>query len=181
MEFETSSATPSRFIIAFTNNVFVKGDAQRLFIFSGEMETSSSSLVANLAMTRPSVTLPHGGFKCTSLHGFLSYCHGLQLTILNPSTGDGITSPCKERACTSLGYDPVDDQFKVLTLVSSYVTLKPSPIVHEVITLEGGEISRSQFTSPPYFPMTMGLSINGLLYYGAWAPSRNSTPCVCVF
>ncbi|KAG2310014.1 hypothetical protein Bca52824_021571 [Brassica carinata] len=139
IELETSSATPSRFIIAFTNSVFVKGDAQRLFIFSGEEETSSSSLVANLAMTIPSVTLPHGGFKCTSVHGFVTYCHGLQFTICNPSAGHCITFPCKDRECTSLGYDPVDDQFKVLTPVSSLLR-KPSFVVHEVITLgRGGE------------------------------------------
>ncbi|CAH8284601.1 unnamed protein product [Eruca vesicaria subsp. sativa] len=43
-------------------------------------------------------------------------------------------------------------------------------MVHEVITLGGGEVvSRSQVTSPPYHPKTMERSINGFMYYAVWA------------
>ncbi|CAH8364201.1 unnamed protein product [Eruca vesicaria subsp. sativa] len=182
-----SSAKPTRFIVAFTNNVFIKGDPKRLFIFSGEEQTSSSSssLVATLDMTIPSVTM-NGGFNCTSVHGFLACCQRLQFTICNPSTGQVITFPCNPKMWKSfgLGYDPVDDQFKALTLVSCPYG-NPSFMVHEVITLGGGGgggvVSRSQVTSPPYFPMTMGININGFLYFGACAPSQRATPVFVCF
>uniref|UniRef100_A0A0D3AI05 F-box domain-containing protein n=1 Tax=Brassica oleracea var. oleracea TaxID=109376 RepID=A0A0D3AI05_BRAOL len=149
------AAKPSRFIVAFTNSVFVKGDAQRLFIFSGKEETSSStssSLVANLDMTIPSVTLPHVGSKYSSVHGFLACFEGSKFIICNPSTGQVITFRCKAPG-TSLGYDPVDDQFKALTLLTSIYNHMHNPSLmctHEVIRLgRGGVVSRSQVNSPP--------------------------------
>ena len=172
-----SYETRSRF------RVFVHGGAQRLLIFSGEEETFSSSLDANLDMTVPSVTLALGGSKCTSVHGFFGCCHASNFTICNPSTGQIITFPCKG-PYTSLGYDPVDDQFKALTLVPALYS-NPSFIVHEVITLGGrggrGVVSRSNVTSPTYCPMTKGLNINGFMYFGAWAPSHRTTPVFVCF
>ncbi|KAG2310089.1 hypothetical protein Bca52824_021646 [Brassica carinata] len=90
------AAKPSCFIVAFTNSVF--GDPKRLFIFSGEEETSSSSLVANLDITIPSVTLPHGGFKYCTVHGFMACCNGLEFIICNPSTGKSLPFPVRQRA-----------------------------------------------------------------------------------
>ncbi|KAF3540809.1 hypothetical protein F2Q69_00018491 [Brassica cretica] len=172
------AAKPSRFIVAFTNSVFVKGDAQRLFIFSGKEETSSStssSLVANLDMTIPSVTLPHVGSKYSSVHGFLACFEGSKFIICNPSTGQVITFRCKAPG-TSLGYDPVDDQFKALTMLTSIYNHMHNPSLmctHEVIRLgRGGVVSRSQVNSPPYDRMTAGLSINGFMYYGASVPNQ---------
>uniref|UniRef100_A0A1J3IRG2 F-box protein n=1 Tax=Noccaea caerulescens TaxID=107243 RepID=A0A1J3IRG2_NOCCA len=175
-----SSATGSRFIIAFTNSVPAEVDAQRLFIFSSSHEgEETSSLVANLDMTIPSVTLAHGS-KCTSVHGFVGCCYGLQFTVCNPSTGKVITFPCNG-ARTSLGYDPVDDQFKALTLVSSPEQYH-SFLVHEVITVGGGGVvSRSEITSSPYYPITKGICIGGFVYYGAWAPILRTTPVFVCF
>ncbi|KAG2310087.1 hypothetical protein Bca52824_021644 [Brassica carinata] len=169
------AAKPSRFIVAFTNSVF--GDPKRLFIFSGEEETSSSSLVANLDITIPSVTLPHGGFKYCTVHGFMACCNGLEFIICNPSTGQVVTFSRKAKgAC--LGYDPVGDQFKALTLLTSVYAHNPSFMVHEVIRLGGGGrvVSRTRVTSPPYHPMTVGLSINGFMYYGASVPNQSAAP-----
>lgn len=70
-----SSARGSRFIVALRNSVGAEVDARRLFIFSSSHEgEETSSLVANLDMTIPSVTLAHGS-KCTSVHGFVGCCH----------------------------------------------------------------------------------------------------------
>ncbi|CAA7047063.1 unnamed protein product [Microthlaspi erraticum] len=180
-----SSATRSRFIIAFTNCVLAevvlaKVDVERLFIFSSSHEgDETSSLVANLDMTIPSVTLAHGS-KCTSVHGFVGCCHGFKFTICNPSTGQAITFPCNG-ARTSLGYDPLHDQFKALTLVTPPNGLNQSSLVHEVITLGGGGVvSRKQFTSLPHYPMTKGICINGFLYYGAWTSGLGGTTPVFV-
>ncbi|CAA7049462.1 unnamed protein product [Microthlaspi erraticum] len=176
-----SSARGSRFIVALSNSVGAEVDARRLFIFSSshEGEETSSSLVANLDMTIPSVTLAHGS-KCTSVHGFVGCCHGLQFTVCNPSTGKFNTFPCKG-ARTSLGYDPVDDQFKALTLVSSPDEYHRF-LVHEVITFGGGGVvSRSEITFSPYYPITTGICIGGFVYYGAWAPRLRTTPVFVCF
>ncbi|KAF3527864.1 hypothetical protein DY000_02038472 [Brassica cretica] len=174
------AAKPSRFIAAFTNSVF--GKPERLFIMSGEEEEEgTSSLVANLDMTIPSVTLPHGSAKFSSVHGFLACFELSKFIICNPSTGQVITFHCKAPG-TSLGYDPVDDQFKALTQVTSVYDHNPSSMVHEVITLgRGGVVSRTQVTSPPHHPLTMGRCINGFIYYAAWAPVYGATPVFVCF
>ena len=176
-------AKPSRFIVAFTNSAG-GDDPKRLFILSGEEETSSSSsssLVANVDMTIPSVTLRHGAYKYFSVHGFIACFELSNFIICNPSTGQVITFHCKAPA-TSLGYDPVDDQFKALTHVTSNYDHNPSVMVHEVITLgRGGVVSRTHLTSPPYYRVTRGRCINGFMYYGAYAPWESKTPVFVCF
>ncbi|WZY67969.1 hypothetical protein YC2023_000209 [Brassica napus] len=74
--------------------------------------------------------------------------------------------------------------FKALTQVTSNYDHNPSVMVHEVITLgRGGVVSRSRVTSPYYRPMTVGLSINGFMYYAASVPVPNEaeTPPTPVF
>ncbi|KAL0688272.1 hypothetical protein Bca4012_087949 [Brassica carinata] len=163
----------------YSRSVF--GKPERLFIMSGEEEEGTSSLVANLDMTIPSVTLPHGSAKFSSVHGFLACFELSKFIICNPSTGQVITFHCKAPG-TSLGYDPVDDQFKALTQVTSIYDHNPSSMVHEVITLgRGGVVSRTQVTSPPHHPLTMGRCINGFIYYAAWAPVYGATPVFVCF
>ncbi|CAH8345167.1 unnamed protein product [Eruca vesicaria subsp. sativa] len=186
---------PSRFIVAFSNSVF--GDPKRLFILTGEEEetscsSSEDSLVANLDMTIPGVTIAHGPFQYSSVHGYLVCFQLSKFIICNPSTGQVIRFHAKTQL-TSLGYDPVDDQFKALTQVSCLLHSNLSSMtsmVHEVIRLGrrrggggGGVVSRRQFTSPPYYPLTLGRSINGFMYYAAWAPSQEEgeTPVFVCF
>ncbi|XP_009129831.2 F-box protein At1g30790-like [Brassica rapa] len=153
---------PSRFVVALTNGV--SGDPKRLFIFTGEEEatssSSTSSLVANLDMTIPSVTLPCGGYKYYSVHGFIACNDVTTFIVCNPSTGQVITFPCKATG-TCLGYDPVGDQFKALTHVTSIFDHMHNPscfMVHEVITLGGGGVvSRSLVTSPYYLLLCLSV------------------------
>ncbi|XP_013622453.1 PREDICTED: F-box protein At1g30790-like [Brassica oleracea var. oleracea] len=185
------AAKPSRFVAAFTNSVF--GKPEHLFILSGEEEeassSSSSSLVANLDMTIPSVTLPYNGYKYSSVHGFMACNDGTTFIICNPSTRQVVSFHCKAFR-TSLGYDPVHDQFKALTLLTSVYDHIHNPSLmmctHEVIRLGRGGVvvSRSsQVTSPYYLPMTVGRCINGFMYYGASVPVPNEaeTPPTPVF
>ncbi|KAH0900508.1 hypothetical protein HID58_040011 [Brassica napus] len=177
-------------LTAFTNSVF--GKPEHLFILSGEEEeasSSSSSLVANLDMTIPSVTLPYNGYKYSSVHGFMACNDGTTFIICNPSTRQVVSFHCKAFR-TSLGYDPVRDQFKALTLLTSVYDHIHNPSLmmctHEVIRLgRGGRVvSRSsQVTSPYYLPMTVGRCINGFMYYGASVPVPNEaeTPPTPVF
>ncbi|KAG2240533.1 hypothetical protein Bca52824_090675 [Brassica carinata] len=164
------AAKPSRFVAAFTNSVF--GKPEHLFILSGEEEeasSSSSSLVANLDMRIPSVTLPYNGYKYSSVHGFMACNDETTFIICNPSTRQVVSFHCKAFR-TSLGYDPVHDQFKALTLLTSVYDYIHNPSLmmctHEVIRLgRGGRVvSRSsQVTSPYYLPMTVGRCINGFI------------------
>ncbi|XP_018447035.2 F-box protein At1g30790-like [Raphanus sativus] len=174
------AAKPPRFTVTFTNGVLC--EPKRLFIFSGEEEvtSSSSSLVANLDMTIPSVTLNHSGFKYSSVNGFMAVNDGLKFIICNPTTGQVITFHCKATD-TCLGYDPVGDQFKALTLLTSRYAHDPSFMVHEVKRLgRGGRVvSRTQITSPPYHPVTRGRCINGFIYYAASVPAE--TPVFVCF
>lgn len=178
-----SSATRSRFTIAFSNGVFAEDDAKRcLFIFScsHEGDKSSSSLVANLDKTIPGVSMSLVSM-CPSVHGFVTHSYVDRFTICNPSTGQALTIPCK-RSRTSLGYDPVEDQFKALTLVSSIHHLHDEgSLVHEVITGIGGGESRHEVTSPLYYPVKNGPCINGFMYYGAWAPRLRTNPVIVCF
>ncbi|RID77246.1 hypothetical protein BRARA_A00174 [Brassica rapa] len=160
------AAKPSRFVVAFTNSAC--SDPKRLFILSGE-EEATSSLVANLDMTIPSVTLPHGAYKYFSVHGFIACFELSNFIICNPSTGQVVTFYCKAPG-TSLGYDPVDDQFKALTQVTSNYDHNPR-----------GVVSRTQLTSPPYYRVTRGRCINGFMYYGAYAPWESRTPVFVCF
>ncbi|KAJ4914210.1 putative F-box protein [Raphanus sativus] len=177
-----AAAKPSRFVAAFTNSVF--GEPKRLFILSGEETccSSSSSLVAKLDMTIPLVTLPFNVYKYFSVHGFMACKDGTTFIICNPSTRQFITFHCKA-PWTSLGYDPVHDQFKALTLLTSEIDHIHNPSLtmckHEVIRLGRGGVvvSRStQVTSPYYLPFTAGLCINGFIYYGASVTSHTSIP-----
>lgn len=178
--FYALSSTRSRFTVTFSTSMFVKGDAQRLFIYSSSFEEEkSSSIVAKLDITIPSVILAYAA-RCPSIHGFISCCNSPQFIVCNPSTRQVITLPIKAPR-TSLGYDPVGNQFKALNLVTS-PDCYPRSLVHEVITLGGGGVvSRTQFTTAPYYPVAKGLYINGSIYYCAWAPKLRMNPVIMCF
>ncbi|XP_010480574.1 PREDICTED: F-box protein At1g30790-like [Camelina sativa] len=178
----TLSLTRSRFIVTLCNgDVYAKRDVERLLIFSSSFEEEkSSSLVATLDMTIPSVVLNYN-FKCPSIHGFLGCCSSrFQFIVCNPTTRQVITLPIKGIRA-SLGYDPVGRQFKALNLVTRH-ELFPDFLVHEVITFGGrGEVSRKKVTTAPYYPVADGLYINGYIYYAAWAPMLRMDPVIVCF
>ncbi|RID62076.1 hypothetical protein BRARA_E01171 [Brassica rapa] len=87
--------------------------------------------------------------------------------ICNPSTGQALTLPKKRmrrsftRARNILGYDPIDNQFKVLS-ITRYSTLDQ----HQVLTLGTGELKwRTIKCSTPQDSFQQGICINGVLYY----------------
>ncbi|CAH8350676.1 unnamed protein product [Eruca vesicaria subsp. sativa] len=62
-----------------------------------------------------------------------------------------------------LGYDPVEDQYKVLALDAVYWILE-----HKVVVLGGEETWReAPFVAYPYIVCTRCLYMNGAIYYGA--------------
>ncbi|EOA39258.1 hypothetical protein CARUB_v10012262mg [Capsella rubella] len=181
--FSMSSMTQSRFIIAFTNfGRSVQSQDKRLFIFSSSHEgRESSSLATTLHMTIPSVTMySNSATVCASVHGFLGITAHNPFIICNPITGKLTNIPGSR---TSLGYDPVGDQFKALTLVSDTYRAHDF-LVHEVLTHGGGGESswrRNQVNSPPYKSLTKAICINGFVYFGAWTPTRDENPVIVTF
>ncbi|CAE5958932.1 unnamed protein product [Arabidopsis arenosa] len=80
-------------------------------------------------------------------------------------------------------YDPVGDHFKVFDLVTSPDQFLGF-LVHEVITLGRGGRGETpnQVTTAPYYPVTNnGFSINGFLYYAAWAQRMRMDPVIVCF
>ncbi|CAE5958898.1 unnamed protein product [Arabidopsis arenosa] len=179
----SSTMRSHRFIIAFSNGESAKREDKRLFIFSSSYEgdESSSSLVTNLDMTIPSVTVISFS-TCASVHGLIGSTRSGPFVVCNPCTGKVTMLPCSGTH-TSFGYDPVDDQFKALTQVSPYPYQEPNVLVHEVLTLGGGEPSwtRSKVTTPVYYTATRKLCINGFVYFGAWSPRNRIDPVIGCF
>ncbi|CAH8254027.1 unnamed protein product [Arabidopsis lyrata] len=89
----------------------------------------SSSLATNLDMMIPSGSFSSGSY-CASVHGLIGCISTGPVTVCNPSTGKVTTFPVR----TSLGYDPIDDKIKALTVVSTPYR-NHDFLMHEVVTL----------------------------------------------
>ncbi|CAL9216800.1 unnamed protein product [Arabidopsis halleri] len=177
----SSTMRPHRFIIALSNCDSAMREDKRLFIFSSSHEgDESNSLATNLDMTIPSVTLSSYS-DGASVHGFIGSTSSGPFIVCNPSTGKVTTLPCIG-AHTSLGYDPVDDQFKALTLLS-LPHQNPDFLVHQVLTLGGRESSWrcNKVTTPLYDSVTKAICVNGFVYFGAWTPTRDKNPVIVGF
>ncbi|EFH67157.1 hypothetical protein ARALYDRAFT_890639 [Arabidopsis lyrata subsp. lyrata] len=78
--------------------------------------------------------IPSGSFSsgsyCASVHGLIGCISTGPVTVCNPSTGKVTTFPVR----TSLGYDPIDDKIKALTVVSTPYR-NHDFLMHEVVTL----------------------------------------------
>ncbi|CAL9216843.1 unnamed protein product [Arabidopsis halleri] len=193
--FYSISSTRPRSIVAFTNGLFAKDEDKRLFIFSSSQEghESSSSVINNLDMTIPSLTVCNNpASRCVSVNGFVACSLNTGLMICNPSTRQVIVLPilpprhAPKMRGRCLGYDPVDDQFKALALISSRLPNNHS-VEHLVLTLKGDKKKYSwrqiqgNNNIPPYSPVTMRVCINGVVYYGAWTPRPSMNAVIVCF
>ncbi|XP_010463004.1 PREDICTED: F-box protein At1g30790-like [Camelina sativa] len=178
-----SSTIRSRFTIAFCCGSQAKFDDWRLFVFSSSYDDEKySSFATTLHMTIPSVSLCSAS-ACLSVHGLIGCTISGPFIVCNPNTNKYTILPCAGPR-TFLGYDPVGDQFKALTMLSCPPPPQPHGfLVYEVSTLGGGESSwtRNKFTSPPHFTVTNSQYINGFVYYGAWTPTRTTNPVIVCF
>ncbi|CAD5314126.1 unnamed protein product [Arabidopsis thaliana] len=177
--FYSISSTRPRFIVAFSNGSFPSDKEKRLFIFSSSHEghESSSSVITNLDTTIPSLTVSNNlASRCVSVNGFIACSLYTRFTICNPSTRQVIVLPilpsgrAPDMRSTCIGYDPVDDQFKALALISSRIPNKDSTVEHLVLTLKGDKKNYSwrqiqgNNNIPPYSPVTMRVCINGVCF-----------------
>ncbi|KAG7656001.1 F-box domain [Arabidopsis suecica] len=194
--FYSISSTRPRFIVAFSNGSFPSDKEKRLFIFSSSHEghESSSSVISNLDTTIPSLTVSNNlASRCVSVNGFIACSLYTRFTICNPSTRQVIVLPilpsgrAPDMRSTCIGYDPVDDQFKALALISSRIPNKDSTVEHLVLTLKGDKKNYSwrqiqgNNNIPPYSPVTMRVCINGVVYYGAWTPRQSMNAVIVCF
>ncbi|CAG7901191.1 hypothetical protein HID58_025263 [Brassica napus] len=168
--FFSMSSKQSRFIVALANGVCNEPEAKLTFFFSFGESCSSSSLVPNLEMAIP-VGLSSIRESFASLHGFLTVgVHG-GLMVCNPSTEQVIKLHSSTRF---VGYDPIEGQHKAL-FVESRVSRSSvhHHLDHKVLTLGGGSCQEWRLiegTPGPYRPISVGVCVNGVIYYGA----RNS-------
>lgn len=193
--FVSITSTRPRFLVAFTNSVYAKREEKRLFFFSSSQEEGHEESAIH-CMTLPNLGVSTLIGSCASVHGFM----GCQLSpgyiVCNPSTRQVIVlpmlpiSPVRHLAPdirgTCLGYDPVSDQFKALSLISSRLR-NHDHVEHLVLTLKGDKRKYSwrqiqgNYSIPPYSPVTMRVCIRGKVYYGAWTPKLGMEPVIVCF
>ncbi|KAG7554969.1 F-box-like domain superfamily [Arabidopsis suecica] len=113
-----------------------------------------------------------------------------KVVVSNPSTGQFLVLPklkTKSRQISFFGYDPIEDEYKVLCMTVLQVSYDSGPVVdeeHQVFTL-GGDQKKKEATwrmikcKLPHCPATQGVCIDGVVYYGAWSNS-NSTGSLIV-
>ncbi|CAA0257979.1 unnamed protein product [Arabidopsis thaliana] len=79
-----------------------------------------------------------------------------------------------------VGYDPIDDQHKALSVS---VPSRKRNLEHKVLTLGGGGQGwrHIEVTNAPFCPVTVGVSIDGFVYYGAYSPTPPMNPVLVCF
>ncbi|KAG7599131.1 F-box associated interaction domain [Arabidopsis suecica] len=162
------SAKQSRFIVSLCNIVFGEPEEKLLLFFSfshNEGDESSSSLVPNFDMALPAVSFSFYSGSCASLHGILAVeTEAGQLMMCNPSTEQVVKLTSD---CIFVGYDPIDDQYKVLSWDNNIWEDPNAHLKHKVLTLGDGQGWRHiKDTTLPYRAISPNVCINGFLYYG---------------
>ncbi|KAG7580624.1 F-box domain [Arabidopsis suecica] len=159
--------------------------AANRFFFNSFFYKSPSSLHRN---TTSYTTLDQDYTISSPVRGLMSCHNGSKVVIFNPSTGQVLALPKvktrRKSVLSFLGYDPVEDVYKVLCMTMIQVLYQHRPFVwgeHQVFTL-GAETKewRRVDCHIPHFPATLGLCKDGVVYYGAWSDSdRNESLVVC--
>ncbi|KAJ4883424.1 F-box protein DOR [Raphanus sativus] len=177
--FKISSARP--------NLLFAFQAYGEVFFFSApqnqEDDDNSSPVTASYRMSFPVNTVkgifsPISGLVCVKDERILK---GMKtpvtvLVICNPTTGQSFTLPrMKTRKRKSdvrsfFGYDPVEKQYKVLSMTCARDIVEDDGISteHQVLTLQTGKLSwRMIKCGVPHQPGSNNVCINGVLYYKA--------------
>ncbi|KAJ0236975.1 F-box domain-containing protein [Hirschfeldia incana] len=174
--FAVSSTTQPRFIVSFSNNAFGKPEEKLTFVFSYPegSSSSSSSLVPRFEMALPVGLRASQGY-CASLHGFLSVYIDHGLIVCNPSTEQVLNLP---KTTQFVGYDPIGGQHKALSVHLRHPSSGRPHLLHKVLTLGGGGGWRwrdIEGTPVPYIPVSVGVCINGVIYYGGYTYNNSTT------
>ncbi|KAG7565417.1 F-box associated interaction domain [Arabidopsis suecica] len=120
-----------------------------------------------------------GGYFVNALRGLLCVRLGRSVRICNLTTMQLVDLPIRSRLLAEandnvwsyFGHDPVHDEYKVLSTV--WEDSEGEGIVrseHQMLVLGPGAYWRNTYSISPlaHRPYSQGISINGVLYYGAW-------------
>ncbi|CAA7030301.1 unnamed protein product [Microthlaspi erraticum] len=172
--FGSSSSSQPRLLITFSNSDY-RERRQYLDFFSSSSSSSSSATSLLSRFTCPFAAPEHKEHFPQFVNGLISLGFGEEQIIYNPTTGKSITLPTvvtrRKIVKSYLGFDPVNDQYKVLCL-----TERPHDNNHRkfqlshdrVFTFGERESWRVVDCSIPHRPWSNGLCIDGVLYYLAF-------------
>ncbi|EOA30647.1 hypothetical protein CARUB_v10013784mg [Capsella rubella] len=147
-------------------------------------DASVSFLQLNEDLTLPAMR----GHFVNPLRGLMCFRLGREVRIYNLTTRQLLRLPIVESNMWEgdslmwnyFGHDPVSDEYKVLSNVSSVSKgLRRVSSETQVLVLGAGASWRNtrSHTHPPHRPYSQGISINGVLYYGAWCLGKR---CVLI-
>ncbi|CAH8268362.1 unnamed protein product [Arabidopsis lyrata] len=147
------------------------------------LSTNNSFEVDSVPYLNQDLTLPGmGGYFVNSLRGLMCFRVGREVRICNLTTKQLVNLPkVKSNLLDEVegdfhmwnyfGHDSVNDEYKVLSIV--WEVSKEERVVrseHQVFVLGSGASWRGTHSTihpPPHRPYSQGISINGVLYYGA--------------
>lgn len=153
--------------------VFIDLDRQRerqdWYFFSPS--SSSTSSLSRVTCPFPN---PEKEYHPHYVNGLISLGYGLEKTITNPSTGKSKILPRVKTssmvAKSFFGYDPVNDEYKVLVLCMAEKLKSElvSSSQHQVLTLGAEKESwRMIKYKIPHIPLSNSVCIDGVLFYVA--------------
>ncbi|ESQ41541.1 hypothetical protein EUTSA_v10015249mg, partial [Eutrema salsugineum] len=184
--FRSCSSSQPRLLIAFggldsPEGRFGRHDARRWDPRMQNWNFFSSTLSSSNFLSRSNVTCPLPNPEEIEYHshyvnGLLSFGYGQQQFIVNPTTGKSIALPrVKTRrrfAKSFFGYDPVNDEYKVLCMTEKLHGLPKKPSSQHQIYNLGGDIEKQKQKawrliecSLPHRPCSNGVCIDGVVYY----------------
>lgn len=140
-------------------------------------DAAGSFLQLNQGLTFPGM---RGRHFLNALRGLMCFRLGREVQIYNFTTRQLLSLPIVQSNMLEgdshmwnyFGHDPVSDEYKVLSIVWS-VSKTWRRVRSEIqVLVLGAKASwrntRSHTHSPSHRPYSQGISINGVLYYGAW-------------
>ncbi|KAJ4903049.1 F-box protein DOR [Raphanus sativus] len=176
--------------------LFACEDHHGEFIFISSPQPENPKENSHVVASNPLACLPrsNGFYGCTN--GFFCYepdqfFKGLKEpvqvpVICNPSTGQSLTTPRlisrqMYGVKSYLGYEPMEKEFKVLSMNNSRVSDEWISAEHQVLTLETEKLSwRLVECCIPHVHSCKWICISGVLYYAARAVgSYENTMVVC--
>ncbi|XP_010455570.1 PREDICTED: F-box protein At4g11590-like [Camelina sativa] len=166
-----SSMMQPRLLVAF-----IDFDIQRNCEFWHFFSLSTSSSTSYLSsVTCP---FPESVYHSHYVNGLINLRYGLDKCVANPSTGTFIAIPRVETSSTVahsfFGYDPVNDEYKLLVLCMKDRILQLSS-EHQVVTLgDKNKVWRMIDYKTPHGPVLNSVCIDGVLYYLAFTADNLS-------
>lgn len=124
------------------------------------------------------MTISEPGYNITSppVNGFVCCTRGSRIAVFNPTTGFMLTLPHVKangiEIYARLGYDPVDNRYKVLCVMMlvrcdghrKYVKQQEHLVLS--LTSQFTRWRKIKITGDPYAYLEGGICINGAIYYG---------------